>query len=172
MAEGLELLALGSGPLAIDYRLAINPPVDKIWDVLSLLIEDHAQELSPRSFHLLFGAEGNRPLGLAGLDDQDHAIDLSAEDPALWRAVDRRRVQDNEIVAVPHLLQKLVKPIGFKKDNGLRMVPTVRNDVKVPRSHLDWGGPTTTFGHTVREAVDVVDSEYAVEAGTPQIYID
>ncbi len=83
MAEGLELLALGSGPSTLDYRLAINPPVDKIWDVLSLFIEDHAQELSPCTFNLLFGAEGNRPLGLAGLDDQDDAIDLAAEDPAL-----------------------------------------------------------------------------------------
>ena len=137
MAEGLELLALGSGPLAIDSRLfairshlAVHPPVDKLWDVIVLLIKDHAQELSPRSFELLFGAEGNRPGGPTGLDHQDHAINLAAEDSALWKGVDRWCVQDHEIVAVLHLLQKLVKLIGLKKDNGLRMVPTIRNDVK------------------------------------------
>ncbi len=108
---------------------------------MSLFIEDHAQELSPCTFNLLFGAEANRPLGLAGLDDQDHAIDLAAEDPTLWKGEDRRCVQDYVIKAILHSFQKLVKPVGFKKDNGLRMVPTVRNDVKGPRSHLDWGGP-------------------------------
>jgi len=58
----------------------------KFWDVISSPVQDDAQKLSPGLFQLLFSAESNLPTGPTGLDHQNHAVDLGAEDPALWNA--------------------------------------------------------------------------------------
>lgn len=152
--------------------LWLKPPVNKLWDVESPLIEDHAEDPSPGLYKLLFGADGDLPAGLPGLDHQNHAINLSAEDTALGRAVDWGPVKDHVIVPFPHPIQKLLKPVGFKKRKKLRIGSTTGNDVEVPGPYLDGAGPTTIPGQKIRQSGDGIDFERGMEPRSSQIRID
>ncbi len=51
-------------------------------------------------------------------------------------------------------------------------MPTTRDDVEVPGYHSNGEVSMTIFGDEIRQALNMVDFEYLVKAGSPEIRID
>src|SRR4030042_7048013 len=97
-----------------------QPSVQKLWKVISLLVEPHAQELAPGLLQDLLGPEGSLSMRPAGLNHQHHAIHHRAEDPTLWEVVDRRCIHHHVVVAIPHRLEGGLESLPSKSHTRLR----------------------------------------------------